>query len=276
MTGGDPSCQSYSNEIINIPHPVKVIMDERRKKKILDLLRDPVFGIQTTNEEALSLYDQALTHSSYEKPDNERLEFFGDCILDFCIATELYTSFERRADTLRREFPKMKDEALLTEMLHSITNDLDLSEKASTIKLFDDAIQCGLGQALNESIRAGAFEAFIGAMLIDQGQEKTLDVIAKLFVEEIRNAKPIASWKNKLQECVQAQNKTAMVQGIIKYQTCREEGTPDHDARHMSTVQIKDSGKDWVIWGEGHGKKAKDAEVAAAKIAFEKYCRKEE
>jgi dsRNA-specific ribonuclease len=60
-------------------------MDEARKQQLLNLLRSPVFNIDTPDAAALDHYDQALTHSSYVKEqrdqyiqfeDNERLEFF--------------------------------------------------------------------------------------------------------------------------------------------------------------------------------------------------------
>jgi dsRNA-specific ribonuclease len=140
--------------------------------------------------------------------------------------------------------------------------------------LADDAIRRGGGQALNESIRAGAFEAFIAAMLVNQGPEKTQTVVTGLFNEEIRNSKPIMSWKNKLQQYIQEQEKTARVQEIIRYQTCREKGTPDHAARHTSLVSVRVAGKPWDPCGTGHGRKGKDAEMAAAKEAFETHCKK--
>lgn len=250
-----------------------IIMDEKRKDQLLKLLRDPVFNIYTEDEVALSHYNQALTHSSYGRPNNERLEFIGDGALDFLIELELFHSFDERFDSLKKEFPKVSEESLLTDMLHDITNDMKLSEKVMKIKPFEEAIRCGGGLVPNESIRAGALEAFIGAMVIDQGLEKTHAVVSILFEDEIRNAKPIASWKNKLQECVQARNKTAKVQDIIKYRTCRVDGTPDHDTQHTSTVFVRDSGTDWVEWGTGQRRKGKDAEMAAARNAFEEHCK---
>ena len=38
----------------------------------------------------LSLLDQALTHKSFSKVNNERLEFLGDSLLSFSISSRLY------------------------------------------------------------------------------------------------------------------------------------------------------------------------------------------
>jgi dsRNA-specific ribonuclease len=62
------------------------------------------------------------------------------------------------------------------------------------------------------------------------------------------------------------------VKEIIRYKSWREDGTPDHEPRHISEVSIKKSGKDWELWGTGHGKKEQDAEKEAAKDAFLKHC----
>ena len=37
-----------------------------------------------------SLLKQALTHRSASRHNNERLEFLGDALLNFCVASDLY------------------------------------------------------------------------------------------------------------------------------------------------------------------------------------------
>lgn len=143
---------------------------------------------------------------------------------------KLYESFPGRVEELRNRFPGKTDESLLTDMLHNITNDCQLSEIVIEIGIFENLIQCGRGQTLNETIRACAFEAFVAALYDDLGLEKTGDIVTRLFQERIKYAEPIVSWKNKLQECVQRNERTANVNEIIVYKTRREEGTPDHAA----------------------------------------------
>jgi len=241
------------------------------------LLRGPVFDIDTSNDQKLPVYDQALTHSSYAKEqrdhgidckDNERLEFLGDCILDFLLGSELY----ERIDEIKRQYPNRKDEAVLTDLLHELTNDTRLSRMAIALDPLYALIRCGKGQKLNDSIKAGAFEAFVAAVYGDKGVEKTRTVVTGVFREQLENPRTIVSWINKLQECVQKQERVADVKGIIRYKSCREDGTPDDDPRHISEVSIKKSGKDWELWGTGRGKKEQDAEKEAAKNAFIKHC----
>ncbi len=252
-------------------------MDKERKQQLLNLLRSPVFDIDTSDDRKLLLYDQALTHSSYAKEqrdlgmdcnDNERLEFLGDCILDFLIGSELYKLIEE----LKSRYPNQKDEAILTDLLHELTNDTKLSRMAIALDPFYTLIRCGKGQILTDSIKAGAFEAFVAAVYDDKGIKKTRSVVTGLFKEQLKNPKTIVSWRNKLQECVQKQERVAEVKEIIRHKNWCEEDTPDHDARHISEVYIKKSGKEWELWGTGHGKKEQDAEKEAAKNAFMKHC----
>ena len=246
-------------------------MDDPRKAQLLSLLSDPVFSIGDPGDEALRQYDQALTHSSSGSDDNERMEFFGDCVLDFLVGQELYESFDRRSSQIRARFPALKDEALLTDMLHEITNDRNLAAIAGNIPGFDTAIRRGPGQLLTPSIRAGAFEALIAAIFEDRGIDRTRDVVRTLFCDRIEHAEPIVSWKNRLQECVQKQEPSAKVSDIIQYRTRREEGTPDHDARHTAEVFVRIGGGDWERRGTGHGRRGKDAEMDAARDAVDRY-----
>ena len=45
-----------------------------------------------------SLLELALTHKSYSRPHNERLEFLGDAVLGFVIADVLYDEHESIAE----------------------------------------------------------------------------------------------------------------------------------------------------------------------------------
>jgi ribonuclease III len=248
-------------------------MDDERKQQLAHLLENPVFNIHIPDETELRCFDQALTHSSFANEqraknivceDNERLEFFGDCILDFIIGQELFDSFPERIEDLRARFPKKKDEALLTDMLHDITNDEQLFAIVATIGSFDRAIRCGSGQELTESIMAGAFEAFVAAVFHTKGIEKTRSIVQGVFRDRIRNAEPIVSWKNRLQECIQNRYQPPQIDDILKYDRPETVGP---DGLWHTTVWVNNQ-----QWGKGKGKKRQDAEKDAAKNAFETHC----
>jgi len=248
-------------------------MDAVRAKELRDFLCCPLFGFDDVSEEALLLYDQALTHSSWasEKKqtgivckDYEQLEFLGDCILDFIIAEELYSSFQNRARKLHERFPDKTDESLLTDMLHDITNGKKIAEIVVSNRIFEGCIRIGAGQELNDSIRAGAFEAFIAAVYYHKGIAGTQHLVHRLFRMQIESAEPIVSWKNKLQECVQKKFQPPDVRTILRY----HEPIMDGGSAQLC-VRVSVNGK---FWGEGRADCKRDAEIEAAKNAYETHC----
>src|SRR5258705_10315931 len=113
------------------------------------------------------LYDQAFIHRSYlneikEKIEsNERLEFLGDSILSFVISEHLFKTYP--------EF----DEGILTNLRSLVVNTKSLAAASETLK-FGNLLQLSRGEEesggrKNESILANTFEAFIGALFLDQG-----------------------------------------------------------------------------------------------------------
>jgi ribonuclease-3 len=123
------------------------------------------FGIEP---KAPSLYVQAFTHVSYSTQHKnninyERLEFLGDAVLDKLISAFLY-----------REYPDMTSGELST------THSLMTKGKTLTIAAerlgFKDLIIIGGTMRSNDDISPrileDVFEAFIGAVFLDQGEAK--------------------------------------------------------------------------------------------------------
>jgi ribonuclease-3 len=116
----------------------------------------------------LALYHQAFSHSSVssKKPgqsvSNERLEFLGDAVLGAIIAEYLFKIFP------------YKDEGFLTQLRSKIVNGQSL--KALALKFgFNHFLKTSLSkdEKAKSSAFGDAFEAFIGAVYMDKGYEKT-------------------------------------------------------------------------------------------------------
>ncbi|MGB5688384.1 MAG: ribonuclease III, partial [Woeseiaceae bacterium] len=145
------------------------------------------------------LFVQALTHRSATGPNNERLEFLGDAVLDFVISDALFD--------LRPE----ADEGDLSKLRASLVKD------ASLAKL---AVELGLGEYLilgsgerktgghrRESILADALEAIFGAVYIDSGYNAAKELIDRVFeqrLELLPDADDLRDSKTRLQEWLQA------------------------------------------------------------------------
>ncbi len=128
-------------------------------------------GYHFENEKLLL---QALTHSSYANEhhmgrlaDNERLEFLGDAILDAIVGDIVYKRFEG------------KREGFLTNTRSKIVQRETLNKLAVEIGL-DKLIKYSTRSSSHNSYMYGnAFEAFIGAIYLDQGYER-----CKQFMEQ--------------------------------------------------------------------------------------------
>src|SRR5690606_25713527 len=114
----------------------------------------------------------------------------------------------------------------------------------------------------NPSLLADSFEAFIGALFLDQGIEavkvfidKTVIPQANDFIEKNLLKDP----KSKLQEFIQSKKQSSPI-----YKVLSEEG-PAHARKFTIGVYVNDS-----LIGEGSGKSKQAAEEAAAEAALTK------
>lgn len=123
----------------------------------------------------------ALTHSSWanehgrENQHNQRLEFLGDAVLEFCVSAELYNRFPDA-----REGP-------LTEMRASLVSEPSLARLAREMGL-DRALRLGNGEERQngrnkDSLLADAFEAVLAAVYMDGGMAAAQDVVGKVLAE---------------------------------------------------------------------------------------------
>ena len=205
----------------------------------------------------LSLYKLALRHSSLvtikERSAiecNERLEFLGDTILDTVISEYLF-----------RVYP-MREEGFLTEMRAKIVNRQSLNDICRRLRL--DALikydEKKKGQ-VNKSMYGDALEAFIGAVFMDLGYEKT-----RRFVEDkvIRNhidlsqiETKIFNYKSLLLEYVQKEKLTP-----LSYELVSEEG----DGRSKTFTVDVVIGQEVVARGRGPRKKVAEQNASEAAL----------
>jgi len=206
-----------------------------------------------------TLLEQALVHSSYinESPgiaiSNERLEFLGDAILGFIIAEELYQRLPQST------------EGEMTELRSSLVRGDALSRLAKAISL-GDYLYLGKGEEASGGRRkpanlAGAMEAVIAAIFLDQGFNATRDFLLRLMAKELKKALSQGiepDYKSQLQELIQARH-----QQTPTYQVLEAVG-PDHDRRFSVEVRVGDT-----VLGRGSGKSKKLAEIEAARAALD-------
>jgi ribonuclease-3 len=216
-------------------------------------------GITFNNKDLLT---EALTHRSYlneypkwHLPQNERLEYLGDAVLELIVS-----------DALFKKFPK-QPEGKLTVFRAALVNYQILAKVAERIRL-QDFIMMSRGEKKDtgkarEVILANAMEALIGAIYLDQGFEVTrkfADVFVMTNLGEVLATKSYKDAKSELQEVVQERMKLTPTYDVVS-----EEG-PAH--RRMFTMGVY-FGEKLIATGEGASKQ--EAESDAAKNALKKY-----
>lgn len=209
----------------------------------------------------LSLLQQAFVHGSFINenqdfpiPDNERMEFLGDALLNFITAEELY-----------HKFPKLP-EGKLTEIRAELVCRDTLAQIATRLKI-NDYLYLGQGEEASggrqkQTNLANALEALIAAIALDQGLDKAREFTlreldAKLKEVELHGVS--RNYKVLLQELAQARQGQTPIYRLIAT------SGPDHDKEFTVEVLIGDE-----VVGRGRDKNKHAAEINAAHSAWEK------
>ena len=206
-----------------------------------------------------NLLMQAFIHRSYinENPStgfshNERLEFLGDAVLELVVTNYLY-----------QKYPDYT-EGELTSLRSALVNSLMISEAASETGM-NDFLLLSKGEAKDNGkarsyILANTYEAYIGAVYLDQGYEVIRDFIdiSLLYkTDEIVNKKLWRDAKSLVQERAQ---EFCFV--TPSYKVLNEIG-PDHDKQFTIGILFGNS-----LIAEGKGKSKQEAEQKAAENAL--------
>jgi ribonuclease-3 len=205
-----------------------------------------------------SVLRQAFTHSSYVNEqrgkriqDNERLEFLGDAVLELTVSQFLY-----------KTFPKMS-EGEMTKLRAAIVCEPSLVKFAGLLR-FGELVLLGKGEELTggryrPALLADVFEAFIGALYLDQGLDAVFQFMEKYVYPRIDKGEftLVTDFKSQLQEFVQQDNL-----GEIHYRIVQEKG-PAHNREFVSEVLLNNRSL-----GIGSGRSKKEAEQQAAARAL--------
>ena len=208
-----------------------------------------------------ALLVEAMTHRSFvnenpagQEADNQRLEFFGDAILDFSVSGLLF-----------RRFPGSR-EGELTRLRARLVDEENLARMAGRIGL-GACLRLGRGEERDNgrskrSLLADAYEALLAAVYLDGGMTAVEALVMAQFAPLLEEAALTGlrdDYKTMLQEL--AQN---LYGAPPTYRVTAESGPP-----HQRTYAVAA-----IISGEtigvGEGRSKKGAEQAAARDALEK------
>ncbi|SFE39688.1 ribonuclease III [Alteribacillus iranensis] len=259
----------YSSKKPSRNHPPAKRRKTRKKLTLTREQRDQLMsvleglGLEFENERLLI---QAFTHSSYVNEhrirsihDNERLEFLGDAVLELAVSQHLFKRFATMS------------EGDMTKLRAAIVCEASLANLAEELS-FGKLVLLGKGEELTggrqrPALLADVFEAFVGALYLDQGIEAVYAFLQKSIYPKIDDGafSHMMDFKSQLQEHIQRDH-----YGLIHYEILEEIG-PAHSREFISAVFLNDK-----MLGEGKGRSKKEAEQHAAQQALAKLGTSEE
>jgi len=216
-----------------------------------------LLGYTFSNPQLLQL---ALTHPScsfearQKLPDNQRLEFLGDAILQMIITVHLFVQFPEMSEG---DLTPLRASAVSRQALATIARSMNLG----------NFLRLGRGEEANsgrtrESNLADALEALIGALYLDSNLEKAGAIILPFFTSNLASLAENSGGSNpkgELQELLQGRGVGAPTYEVLEIQG------PDHDRSFRIAVKSAET-----LLGVGEGKSKKAAEAAAAAEALAK------
>ncbi|MCK6374944.1 MAG: ribonuclease III [Zoogloea sp.] len=135
-----------------------------------------------------ALLEQAVTHRSFGSPNNERLEFLGDSVLNCVTAIALFGRF----DNLREgDMSRLRANLVRQEALHRLADGLKLGEY---LRLGEGELKSGGHR--RPSILADALEAIIAAVFLDAGFEAAKGVVDRLYEKSLAALDPARALKD--------------------------------------------------------------------------------
>lgn len=199
------------------------------------------------------LLKTAFTHSSYaythQLQSNERLEFLGDSVLNFCTTLYLFDNFDFDEGTLSKIRAYLVSSEYVSKYIFK--NQLEAFLLCDNFK-----------PAQSTNVMGDLYESIVGAIMLDGG----LDACKKFVFESLSYSKNLINdvhlktrdFKSELQEYVQS------IQKGLKYCLIEKSGPP-----HMPVFKVAVD-IDGVRLAVAEGKSKKEAENLCAKIALEK------
>jgi ribonuclease-3 len=226
--------------------------------KILDFLIEKEIPFQN-----ISLYKEAFTHASYANEANrkgkdyQRLEFMGDAVLQLYVSRYLFNLYP--------DVP----EGILTTLRSKLVREESLARFAREQNL-GSYILLGVGEEKSggrdrDSVLADIFEAFIGAVYLDCGEDGVIKILEKTIFMHTNDLDydDITDYKTNLQELMQADTRKTVTYELI------DTSGPSNAPEFTMCVLMDD-----MRLGVGKGTSKKKAEQQAAKDALNKLANK--
>ena len=203
------------------------------------------------------LLNLALTHGSAGKgQDNQRLEYLGDALLNFCVGRLIY---QEQPDWPEGAMSKLRGMLVCTDALHDWARNLGLS-------LTTGAKAPKQPGALRKPL-ADAVEALLAAVYLDAqdprngGVEVVMAIVARRHMEAIRSAH-LGMWEQRDSKTTLQEKAAALGFPAPRYEQISRSG-PDHRPLFKVRVSVGE------LQAEANAGNLKQAEILAARELVE-------
>ena len=200
-----------------------------------------------------SLLDLALTHGSAERgQDNQRLEYLGDALLDFCVARLIY---REQPDWPEGAMSKLRGMLVCTDALHDWARELGLSLTTGTrAPKQPGALRKPLADAV-EALLAGVY--LDGEDSKNGGLEAVMAMVARRHLDAIRSAH-LGMWEHRDSKTTLQEKAAALGFPAPCYVQLSRCG-PDHQPTFKVRVSVGE------LQAEANAGNLKQAEILAAR-----------
>lgn len=203
----------------------------------------------------VELLRQALTHRSAPGPNNERLEYLGDAVLDVAVSEVIF------------RLRPLASEGVLSRIRSSLVKDMTLAALATEIGLGQHLL-LGSGEKRSgghrrSSILADALEAIFGAVYLDAGFEEARRVIHRVYGDRLLHLPDSAAHrdpKSRLQELLQSKQ--------IQLPAYKVEAVTGQAHRQSFEVSCRIDTLDTVTIGRGRTRRQAEQEAATKMLVL--------
>lgn len=195
--------------------------------------------------------DQALRHRSAGSPNNERLEFLGDALVNLFVAEALHEQWPKADEG---ELTRARATLVRESALAAIARQLDLGPK---IELGQGEMKTGGHR--RDSILADALEALVAAIYLDAGFEACRSAVMPWFqplIDAMQPGKAPKDAKTRLQEWLQARQLPRPEYRLV------ETRGEDHSRQFRVECLVAEPAQS----GMGEGASLRSAEQVAAQV----------
>ncbi len=200
-----------------------------------------------------SLLDLALTHGSAGRSqDNQRLEYLGDALLNFCVARLIY---REQPDWPEGAMSKLRGMLVCTDALHDWARELGLS--------LTTGVRAPKQPGALRKPLADAVEALLAAIYLDAedtkkgGLDAVIAIVTRRHLEAIRSAH-LGMWEHRDSKTTLQEKVAALGFPAPCYEQISRSG-PDHQPTFKVRVSIGE------LEAEADAGNLKQAEILAAR-----------